>query len=415
MQRVILHVDANSFYASVECLYRPDERGRPLSVCGDPEQRHGIVLASNSLAKVHGVKTGMAVWQARQVCPHLVTVPPDYQLYLHFSKMLRSIYENYSDRVESFGLDECWVDVSEPEGGIEEGLSKAQQIRNRVKNELGITVSIGVSDNKIFAKLGSDYKKPDAITVIPPDRFQQMIWGLPASDLLYVGPQTTKKLKECNILTIGDLACAPPKMLEYKLGKNGLMLQAFANGWDRAPVKPSTAEEAIQSVGNSMTTPYDIATLDQARCVYYMLAESVASRMRENGFRSRCISISVRTTDLLTFSCQKTISTPTNITKEIAEIACQLFSERYQHRLPLRSVGISCGSLLLADAPVQLDMLGDLEKREKMEAVDGAIDGIRKRFGFKSIQRGVVLAEPAIARTNPKDEHTIHPVAYFAG
>lgn len=415
MQRVILHVDANSFYASVECLYRPDERGRPLSVCGDPEQRHGIVLASNSLAKVHGVKTGMAVWQARQVCPHLVTVPPDYQLYLHFSKMLRSIYENYSDRVESFGLDECWVDVSEPEGGIEEGLSKAQQIRNRVKNELGITVSIGVSDNKIFAKLGSDYKKPDAITVIPPDRFQQMIWGLPASDLLYVGPQTTKKLKECNILTIGDLACAPPKMLEYKLGKNGLMLQAFANGWDRAPVKPSTAEEAIQSVGNSMTTPYDIATLDQARCVYYVLAESVASRMRENGFRSRCISISVRTTDLLTFSCQKTISTPTNITKEIAEIACQLFSERYQHRLPLRSVGISCGSLLLADAPVQLDMLGDLEKREKMEAVDGAIDGIRKRFGFKSIQRGVVLAEPAIARTNPKDEHTIHPVAYFAG
>ena len=415
MQRVILHVDANSFYASVECLYRPDERGRPLSVCGDPEQRHGIVLASNPLAKVHGVKTGMAVWQARQVCPHLVTVPPDYQLYLHFSKMLRSIYENYSDRVESFGLDECWVDVSEPGGGIEEGLSKAQQIRNRVKNELGITVSIGVSDNKIFAKLGSGYKKPDATTVIPPDRFQQMIWRLPASELLYAGPQTTKKLKECNILTIGDLACAPPKMLEYKLGKNGLMLQAFANGWDRAPVKPSTAEEAIQSVGNSMTTPYDIATLDQARCVYYMLAESVASRMRENGFRSRCISISVRTTDLLTFSCQKTISTPTNITKEIAEIACQLFSERYQHRLPLRSVGISCGSLLLADAPVQLDMLGDLEKREKMEAVDGAIDGIRKRFGFKSIQRGVVLAEPAIARINPKDEHTIHPVAYFAG
>lgn len=415
MQRVILHVDANSFYASVECLYRPSERGRPLSVCGDPEQRHGIVLASNPLAKVHGVKTGMAIWQARQVCPQLVTVPPDFQLYLHFSRMLREIYEDYSDRVESFGLDECWVDVSEPGGGIEEGLCKAQQIRNRVKNELGITVSIGVSDNKIFAKLGSDYKKPDAITVIPPDRFQQMIWGLPASDLLYVGPKTTRKLKECNIQTIGDLACAPPKMLEYKLGKNGLMLQAFANGWDRAPVKPSTAEEAIKSVGNSMTTPYDIATIDQARCVYYMLAESVAARMRENGFRSRCISISVRTTDLLTFSCQRTIATPTNITNEIAEIACQLFSERYQHRFPLRSVGISCGSLVLATAPVQLDMLGDLEKRDKMEAVDGAIDGIRKRFGFKSIQRGVVLAEPAIARINPKDEHTIHPVAYFAG
>lgn len=415
MQRVILHVDANSFYASVECLYRPSEREKPLSVCGDPEQRHGIVLASNAIAKVHGVKTGMAVWQARQVCPELVTVPPDYRLYQHFSQMMRGIYEQYSDRVESFGLDECWVDISEPQKGMEEGFRKANQIRNRVKNELGITVSVGVSNNKIFAKLGSDYKKPDAVTVIPPDRFQEMIWGLPASALLYVGPKTTKKLKESNIHTIGDLACAPTELLRYRLGKNGLLLQAFANGWDQAPVMPSVAEEVIKSVGNSTTTPYDISTLEQARCVYYMLAESIAARMRENGFRTKCVSISVRTTDLLTFSCQRTLEYPTCVTSEIAETACQLFAERYQHRLPFRSVGISCSALCGATTPVQLDMFGNAEKQEKLEAADSAIDGIRKRFGFQSIQRGIVLSEPAIAKINPKEEHTIHPVAFFAG
>lgn len=415
MERVILHIDANSFYASVECLYRPQQRECPLSVCGDPEQRHGIVLASNTLEKQRGVKTGMAVWQAKQTCPGLVIVPPDYQLYLHFSKKLRAIYEQYSDRVESFGLDECWVDVSNSGFGIEDGLHCANEIRNRVKMELGITVSIGVSNNKIFSKLGSDYKKPDAVTVIPPVHFQEMIWKLPASDLLYVGPKTTKKLRECNIMTIGDLAQAYTPMLEHKLGKNGLMLQAFANGLDRAPVMPTTTEVAIKSVGNSTTTPFDIKTLDEARCVYYMLAESVGARMRENGFRGRCISISIRTADLYTYSCQKTIDVPTNITSEIAEVACRLFADRYQRYFPLRSVGLSCTSLSLTKAPMQLDMFDNHAKREKLEAVGSAIDGIRKRFGNQVIQRGIVLAEPAIARINPKDEHTIHLVAYFAG
>ena len=415
MGRVILHVDANSFYASVECLYRPEMRNRPLSVCGDPEQRHGIVLASNQQAKKWGVKTGMAVWQAKQTCPKLVTVPPDYKLYLHFSKMLRKIYEHYSDRVESFGLDECWIDLTNRDFSMKDGWNSAHEIRQLVKAQLGITVSVGVSYNKIFAKLGSDLKKPDAVTMISPADFKQTIWGSPASDLLYVGPKTTKKLREMNILTIGDLACASSDRLKYKLGRNGLMLQAFAQGWDQAPVMHTTAEEAIKSVGNSTTTPHDITNLEEARCVYYMLAESVGARMRENGFRGKCISISIRTADLLTYSCQKTISTPTNITSEIANIACHLFAERYQRFYPLRSVGLSCSALSTASSPLQLDMLGDWERREKMERLDGALDGIRKRFGNQIIQRGVVLADPAIAGINPKDEHTIHPVPYFAG
>lgn len=415
MSRVILHLDANSFYASVECLYRPEIRSKPVSVCGDPEARHGIVLTSNQLAKKRGVKTGMAIWQARQFCPELVVVPPDYPLYIHFSRMMRQMYEQYTDRVESFGLDECWLDASASDATMDTGAALAHTLRQRVKDELGITVSVGVSDNKIFAKLGSDLKKPDAVTVIPPDGFREKIWPLPASSLLYVGPRTTKKLRDLCIYTIGDLAQAPTDVLKNRLGKNGLMLQLFANGLDTSPVMPSNVEAAIKSIGNSTTTPHDIATLDDARCVYYLLAESVGARLRENGFRSRCISISARTTDLQWGSCQEKISQPTNITSEIAQRAYTMFQERYARALPLRSVGISCGMLVPDHTPIQLDMLGDEEKRERLERLDGALDGIRRRFGNQVVQRGVVLADRAFSQINPKDDHTIHPVSFYAG
>lgn len=284
-----------------------------------------------------------------------------------------------------------------------------------MKAELGITVSVGVATNKIFAKLGSDMRKPDAVTVIPHKNFQELIWGLPVADLLYVGPKTTRKLMELCIYTIGDLARAPSDVLKSRLGRNGLLLQAFANGYDSAPVMPTTMESIIKSIGNSTTTPHDIATLDDARCVYWLLAESVAARLRENGFRSKCVSISIRTTDLLTFSCQQTISTPTNITNEIANLACELFERRYKRNLPLRSVGISCGSLSLDTVPVQLDMLGDQEHRDKQERLDSAVDDVRKRFGTQIIMRGVVMADSRFAQINPKDDHTIHPVPFFSG
>lgn len=415
MSRVILHMDANSFYASVECLYHPEIRNKPVSVCGDPQARHGIVLTSNQLAKKRGVKTGMAIWQARQCCPELVVVPPDYALYLHFSRMLRAICDDYSDRVESYGLDENWVDASASDATMETGELLANTIRQHVQDELGITVSVGVSDNKVFAKLGSDLKKPNAVTVISPNDFREKIWPLPASSLLYVGPRTTKKLRDLCIYTIGDLAQAPTDVLKKRLGKNGLMLQLFANGLDTSPVMPSSVEMAIKSIGNSTTTPHDIATLDDARCVYYLLAESVGARLRENGFRSRCISISARTTDLRWGSCQETISQPTNITSEIAQRAFAMFERRYTHALPLRSVGISCGMLVPDHTPIQLDMLGDEEKRERLARLDGALDGIRRRFGNQVVQRGVVLADRAFSQINPKDDHTIHPVPFYAG
>lgn len=235
-----------------------------------------------------------------------------------------------------------------------------------MKNELGITVSVGVSNNKIFAKLGSDLKKPDAVSVIPPDSFREVIWPLPASDLLYIGPKTTKKLKSCNILTIGALANASSDVLKSKLGKNGLILQCYANGWNRSPVKPTTLEEAIGSIGNSITPPHDIKTVDDARCIYYLLAESVGARLRESNLESKCVSISVRTTNLISYSCQRMLRTPTNLTSEIAAIACQLFSGRYTRFLPLRSVGLNCSALSMEGTPMQLDMFGNQLRRDKI-------------------------------------------------
>ena len=357
----------------------------------------------------------MAIWQARQVCHNLLLVEPHYWRYIRFSKKLRKIYEQYSDRVESFGLDECWLDVSNPGVTIKDGERIAHEIRNRVRNELGITVSVGVADNKIFAKLGSDMNKLDAVTVIHPDTFQQKIWSLPVSDLLYVGPSTTNKLLDINIGTIGALATTPSDVLRYKLGKNGLMLQAFANGLDESPVMPVDVSMAIKSVGNSTTTPHDILSLEDARCVYYLLCESVGASLREHGFRSACVSISIRTTDLAWYSCQRKLDRPTNITGEIAQIVCDLFAERFHRYLPLRSVGVSCGSLVSDKMPIQLDMLGNQERREKAELVDAAVDSIRNRYGSQIIQRGVVLTDSAFAAINPKDDHTIHPLPFFAG
>ena len=412
LERIIFHVDANSFYATVECLYRPELRGKAVSVCGDPEARHGIVLTSSMEAKRRGVRTGMAIWQARQFCPELITVPPDYPLYIHFSKRMRAIVEDYSDKVEAFGLDENWLDLSRPGRTMDDGERIAHELRQRIREELGITVSIGVSFGKVLAKLGSDMKKPDAVTVLRQEDFREKTAPLPVGDLLYIGRATTRKLADISIRTIGELADAPDDVLRSRLGKNGLMIKAFARGEEYSPVRPCTVDAAIKSVGNSTTTPRDITTLEDARCVYYLLAESVAARLRDGGFRTRCVSVSARTTSLVTTSHQCVLDRPTNITSEIADAACRLFAERYADALPMRSVGLQCAMLTATDEPLQLDMLGIQRRREQQERMDAALDGIRRRFGHNVVQRGVVLADRAFARINPKEDHVIHPVGF---
>ena len=386
MGRVVLHVDANSFYASVEVLYHPWLRGKAVSVCGDPAERHGIVLASTPPAKRRGVKTGMAIWQAKQVCPELVCVPPNYRLYVHFSKMIHAIEEAWTDRIEAFGLDENWMELTQPGLTMDEGVRTAETIRRQVREELGITVSVGVSFNKILSKLGSDMKKPDAVTVLDEEHWKERVWPLPVSDLLYVGPRTARKLIPMNILTIGDLARTPPEILRRKFGKNGLMLRDFANGLDTMPVRPVGVEETIKSVGNSATAPHDIATAENARCVCYLLAESVGARLREAGMRCESVSLSARTT----------------------ELACA----GHQCMLPLRSLGVSVGQLRLDSQPLQIDLFGE-RQRLRQEALDRALDGLRQRFGHQAVMRGIVLTDKEFVRVNPKEEHFIHPVAFL--
>lgn len=409
MQRVILHSDANSFYASVEVLYHPELRGKPVAVCGDPEARHGIVLTKTPEAKRCGVKTAMAVWQARQVCPDLIVVPPDYRHYVHFSKLLQKIYAGLSDHVEPFGLDESWLDLSGQGRDMEYGRRAADALRARVREELGITVSVGVSFNKVFAKLGSDMKKPDGTTVISPENFRRKVWPLDVQELLFVGPHTRRKLERAGIHTVGALANADSSALHALLGKNGLTLRAFARGEDRSPVALLETEDAPKSISNSTTPPHDIENAQDARCIYYLLAESVGARLRRKGLRAQVVSVSARTTALETFSCQCAVSPATNLTGEIAEAAMTLFSQRFAKLLPLRSVGLCCTDLTADEAPLQIDMLGGAQRRMHTETLERSVDALRDRFGRQVIHRGIVLADREFAQITPAEDQLARP------
>ncbi|MBP3429088.1 MAG: DNA polymerase IV [Clostridia bacterium] len=415
MGRVILHCDANSYYASVECLYRPEIRDLPVAVAGSVEERHGIILTRNPLARKYGVKTGEAIWQAKQKCPQLVCVPPDYPLYVRFSAKMRAIYEQYSPRVESFGLDEAWIDLSAPGMTLERGARVADEIRLRIRSELGITVSVGVADNKIFAKLGSDLKKPDAVTLLRPQDYAARVFPLPVGALLYVGPSTQRRLAQIGVTTIGALAQCDPALLRLRFGKNGLTLSAFARGEDRSPVMPVDHRAAIKSVGNSTTPPHDLTCMDDARCILFLLAESVAARLREGGLRARCISISARSTELVTCSRQITLPRATCLAGEIGRTALELFDGRFASAFPLRSVGLNCSMLTPDDAPVQLDFTGDEEKRMQREQLERSIDDLRRRYGHQIVRRGVVLLDQGYSAINPVEDHTIHPVPFYAG
>ena len=329
MERTILHIDMNSCYASIECLHDPSIRDFPVAVGGDVEARHGIILAKNEHAKKFGVKTGEALWQAKQKCPNLIIVPPHFERYIRFSRLARAIYADYSNQIEPFGLDEAWVDVTGNTKVYGAGDALANEIRERVKFELGITVSIGVSYNKIFAKLGSDYKKPDAVTVFTRDNFRDKVWPLPAEDLLYVGRATSKKLHNYGIHTIGQLAETDPRTLQGWFGKCGLVLSAFANGDDTSPVSLAGDEAVIKSVGNSTTTPRDLENDEDAKIIFYMLCESVAERMREDGFFAKTVQISLRDKDLNSFERQLKLQTPTCLAYELNAAALTLLHENY--------------------------------------------------------------------------------------
>lgn len=420
--RDVLHSDINCCYAQIECQARPELRGKPVVVGGDEEARHGIVLAKNLIAKRAGVKTAMALWEARKACPGLVVVPPDYRLYMDVSRRAREIYYDYTDRVEPFGPDEAWLDVTGTRRCL--GLSPAEiarEVSERMVAELGISVSVGVSWNKIFAKFGSDYKKPDAVTVITRENYREVVWQAPVRDLLYVGPATERKLHSSGIDTIGQLACASDELLRNRLGKMGFVLRGFARGQDATEVKPYDRDAAdvmreIKSYGNGLTAPRDICDPQSAKAYVWMLAESVAQRMREGRARASTVSVGARAADdLCTRSRQCKLPVATDVTLEVARAAWGLLRELepLDASHPLRGIHVRASDLEPADADLQASLFDPLPRRTEMRELDASVDDLRRRYGNKCVVWGAQLVDEGAASVDAKADNTVHPVSFF--
>ncbi len=396
MDRLILHCDLNNFYASVECLNHPEWRDRPLAVAGSTEKRHGVVLAKNEIAKSFGIKTGDVIWQARQKAPELTVVPPHFDEYMRFSKIAFDVYSNYTCYVEPFGADECWLDCTGSVKLFGSGEEIAHKIREDIyKTTGGLTVSVGVSFNKIFAKLGSDLKKPDAVTVITRDNFKEKLWNLPASDMMMVGRSTAEKLKKLNIHTIGELAEADVNILKAHFGINGVKLHANARGENSDGVREYVKSRKVESVGHGMTAMRDITTYEDAKALVYFLCEMVTSRMRKYGFRGGAVSVNLRGSDLKHITRQHKLPVPTYATRVIAESAFALLKDNWTRRVPLRTVTVSVFDLTPIDGAVQTSMFDD-EMRTKEEALERAMDTIRAKYGHDSISRANVLGKDFI-------------------
>lgn len=392
-ERTILHSDMNCFYASVEMMLDPSLRGKAVAVCGSTENRHGIVLAKSELAKKAGVKTGMVNWEARQHCPNLIMVKPQYDQYLKYSELARNIYQRYTDQVEPYGMDECWLDVTGSRSVCGDGAKIAENIRQTVKEELGLTVSIGVSFNKIFAKLGSDMKKPDAITEITRECFRDKVWPLPASDLLYVGRATTAKFNTYGIHTIGDIAAADPNLLKRMLGVNGLQLWQYAAGKDDTPVMHKDFVSRIKSVGHGITCIADLLNEEEVWKVMLELSQDIGHRLRLHKLKAAGVQISVRSNDLGYRQFQGPLSLSTQSPMLMAKKALTLFHDNYRWSTPVRAVTVRAINLIPQDNPEQIDLFTDMRRMEKVEKLDDCIEEIRRRFGKRAVFQACLLGD----------------------
>ena len=389
--RAILHSDLNSFYASVEIMLNPTLRDKAIAVCGSTEDRHGIVLAKSEKAKKAGIKTGMVNWEARQKCPGLIMVPPQYEQYLKYSKLTREIYQRYTDQVEPYGMDECWLDVTGSLGVCGSALSIAEEIRRTTREELGLTVSIGVSYNKIFAKLGSDMKKPDAITVINSYDYQEKVWPLPVSDLFYVGRATDKKLARYGIRTIGELARAPRDFLKSTLGKNGEMLWFFANGEDLSRVMPNDFQSPVKSIGHGTTCTADLESNEEVWKVMLHLTQDISHRLRVHDMKANGVQITVKDNTLSYRQYQMQLPMATQSPMEIASAARHLFENNYDWHTFVRAVTVRAINLEPKFMPQQLMLFDDAARRARLEKLDDTIEIIRGRFGKWSIYSASLL------------------------
>lgn len=371
-----------------------------MAVAGDAKVRHGIILAKNEPAKKYGIKTAEAIWQAQAKCPNLVLVDAHHEKYEFYSKKLHEMYSEYTDRVEPFGLDECWLDMTGVVSDYDEAEEVALEIRNRVKEEFKLTCSVGISFNKVFAKLGSDYKKPDATTVFSDTDWKDKIWPLPVSELLFVGKHTTERLSKINVKTIGDLALTDGEFISRYLGKAGVMLWEYANGLDDAPVAESGYKRIPKSVGNSTTTAEDMTSDRQIEKTLHMLSESVAMRLRKHSLKGSVVQITVRDCDLGIYEKQRILYRATDDAKEIYTAAKELFKESYDWNKGVRSIGVRCTKLVRSDSGEQLSLFTEVQASERDSKLNKAIDEINRRYG-KSVVKSAAEADGSNCKCKP--------------
>lgn len=391
MQRIVLHCDLNNFFASATLSKNPTLKNLPVAVCGDAQKRHGIILAKNTIAKGYGVKTAETIWEAKRKCPDLVLLKPDYRLYESLSKKVQQIYLRYSDLVEPFGIDECWVEITNPNVDFSVGEKVANTLRKAVKAELGLTISVGVSFTKTLAKLGSDMKKPDAVTVITPAELEKKVWPLDCRELLMVGKSTAENLRSMGIFTIGDLANADENALKTRIGKNGVALKKIARGEDFSKVKPYHMHNKPKSISHSATAERDLTTVDEVFAAFLEFSESICNKLRAERLLAGGVVVKTTTFDFHTREYRAPLKQPTDISFIIANAAIDIFKQNNCLEKPLRAVGVAAINLKEPNQSVSQLSLFDEEDNTALEQIEKNIQSIRKKYGKNSLKRAICI------------------------
>ena len=385
--RIILHADCNSYFASVESIDHPEWKLVPMAVCGDPELRHGIILAKNELAKAYHIQTAETIYSAKKKCPDLLLVPAHHEKYKSVCERINAIYEGYTDLVERFSIDESFLDVTGSRHLFGSGKEIADELRRRIREEIGVTVSVGVSFNKTFAKMGSDYKKPDATTVISQENYKGLLWPLPIGELLFVGKSGASILKDHGILTIGDLAQADPASISSFFGKTGTHLQQAARGEDLSPVLPTGYEEQPKSISHNVTFDHDLTDPAEILAGITLISDQVGTRLRRKKLFASVVQIQIKDTSLKVINRQKQLAQYTCNTRLIRDTAVRLLRENWPEGMPIRMLSVGVTGLSL-DGSQQLDLFMDTAKAEKAQRLDEAVDSIRAKYGKQSITFG---------------------------
>lgn len=393
MERIIIHSDMNSCYASIECSLNPELKGKPVAVGGSVEDRHGIILAKTAEAKKFGVTTGEPIWQAEKKCPGLIIVPPHFDIYAKYSSLARDIYRRYTDKIEPMGLDEAWCDITGSIllfGSVE---NITNGIREAFKNELGITVSIGVSYNKIFAKLGSDLAGIDEVVTITKENYKDIVWPLSVGSIMGVGRNTAKKLKSYGVHTVGDLANTESDWLKLTFGVTGEDMWRYANGFDSSRVMPDGYAREVKSVGHGVTCREDLTNDEEVWLAFLQLSQDVSKRLKEERLAATSVQISVRDTFLMTRQFQCETGYPTQSAMDISKTALKLFKENYSWVSNVRALSVRAINLCDEDAPMQLDLSGEYKQHDRQKIIDDTTLALREKFGSDALFNCSVMME----------------------